>query len=46
MGETRNTYRILEGKLLGDHPLGRKRRRSEFKIKMDLREKVCEDGKG
>jgi hypothetical protein len=36
MGEKRNAYRILVGKLGGKRPLGR--RRWEDNIKMDLRE--------
>jgi hypothetical protein len=37
MGETRNAYRILVGKLEGKQPLGRPRRRWVDNIKMDLR---------
>jgi hypothetical protein len=37
MGEKRNAYRILVGKLEG-RPLGRPRRRCVDNIKMDLRE--------
>jgi hypothetical protein len=33
-----NTYRTLVGKLEGKRPLGRRRRRWEDNIKMDLRE--------
>jgi hypothetical protein len=35
MGETRNAYRILVGKLEGKRPLGRPRRRWMENIKMD-----------
>jgi hypothetical protein len=38
MGEGRNVYRALVGKLEGKRPLGRPRRRREDGIKMDLRE--------
>jgi hypothetical protein len=38
MGETRNAYRILVGKLEGKIPLGRPRRRRMDNIKMALRE--------
>jgi hypothetical protein len=38
MGEERNVYRILMGKLEGRKPLGRPRRRWEDGIRMDLRE--------
>jgi hypothetical protein len=38
MGEGRNAYRILVGKLEGRRPLGRPRRRWVDNIKMDLRE--------
>jgi hypothetical protein len=38
MGEKRNAYRILVGKLERKRPLGRPRRRSVDNIKMDLRE--------
>jgi hypothetical protein len=37
MEEKRNTYRILVGKPEGKRPLGRPRRMSVGKIKMDLR---------
>jgi hypothetical protein len=39
MGEKRNAYRILVGKLEGKKPLGIPRRRWEEKIIMDRREK-------
>jgi hypothetical protein len=38
MGEKRNAYRVLVGKLEGKIPLGRSRRRCVDNIKMDLRE--------
>jgi hypothetical protein len=38
MGEKRNVYRILVGKLEGKRPLGRTRRRWVINIKMDLKE--------
>jgi hypothetical protein len=38
MGERRGAYRALVGKLEGERPLGRPRRRWEDNIKMDLRE--------
>jgi hypothetical protein len=36
MGEKRNEYRLLVGKLEGKRPLGRPRRRWMDNIKMDL----------
>jgi hypothetical protein len=38
MGEKRNVYRLLVGKLEGKRPLGRPRRRWIDNIKMDLLE--------
>jgi hypothetical protein len=38
MGEGRGAYRFLVGRLEGKRPLGRRRRRWEDNIKMDLRE--------
>jgi hypothetical protein len=38
MGETRNAYRILVGKLVGKRPVGRPRRRWVDNIKIVLRE--------
>jgi hypothetical protein len=38
MGEMRNSYKILVGKLEGNRPLGRPRHRWKGNIKMDLRE--------
>jgi hypothetical protein len=37
MGEGRNVYRVLVGKPEGKRPVGRRRRRWEDGIKMDLR---------
>jgi hypothetical protein len=38
MGEKRNVYRLLVGKLEGKRPLGRPRRRWMYNFKMDLLE--------
>jgi hypothetical protein len=38
MGEDRGVHRVLVGKLEGNRPLGRPRRRWEDNIKMDLQE--------
>jgi hypothetical protein len=38
MGEMRNAYNILVGKIEGKRPLGRRRHRWEDNIRMDLRE--------
>jgi hypothetical protein len=38
MGEERNVYRVLTGKLEGNRPLGRPRRRWEDGIRINLRE--------
>jgi hypothetical protein len=38
MGDSRNAYKILVGKLEGRRPLGRPRRRWVVNIKMDIRE--------
>jgi hypothetical protein len=38
MGVKRNAYRILEGKPVGNRPVGRPRRRWEDNIKTDRRE--------
>jgi hypothetical protein len=43
MGERRDLYRVLVGKLEGKRPLGRPRRRREDNIKMVLQEVGCED---
>jgi hypothetical protein len=45
MGETRNAYRILVGKLEEKRPLGRPRRRGVENIKIDLRG-IGRDGMG
>jgi len=41
MEEKRGVYRVLVGKLEGKRPLGRRRRRWEDNIKMDLQEVGC-----
>jgi hypothetical protein len=41
MGERRGVYRVLVGKPEGKRPLGRRRRRWEDNIKMDLQEVGC-----
>ena len=41
MGEEREVYRILVGKLEGRRPLGRPRRRWMDNIRMDLQEVGC-----
>jgi hypothetical protein len=38
MGEGRDVYRVLVGRLEGKRPLGRPRRRWEDNIKLELRE--------
>jgi hypothetical protein len=38
MGEGRDVYRVLVGRLEGKRPLGRPRRRREDNIKLDFRE--------
>ncbi|KAJ4439738.1 hypothetical protein ANN_07866 [Periplaneta americana] len=43
MGESRNAYRMLVGRLEGKRPLGRPRRWWEDNIKMDLREVGYDD---
>ncbi|KAJ4444882.1 hypothetical protein ANN_06679 [Periplaneta americana] len=43
MGESRNAYSVLVGRLEGKRPLGRPRRRWEDNIKMDLREVGYDD---
>jgi hypothetical protein len=43
-GEKMNAYTVLTRKPLGKCPLGSPKRRSENKIKMDLRSIGCEDG--
>jgi hypothetical protein len=39
----RNAYKFVIGKSEGKRPLGRRRRRWEDNIRMDLRELGCED---
>jgi hypothetical protein len=41
MGEGRNMYRVLVRKPEGKRPLGRPRRRSEYGIKLDIKEIGC-----
>jgi hypothetical protein len=41
-GETRNSYRLLEGEPEGNGPLGRKRRRWVHNIKIDFGELSCD----
>ena len=41
MGEERGVYRVLVGKLEGNRPLGRPRRRWMDNIRMDLQEVGC-----
>jgi hypothetical protein len=41
MGERRGVCRVLVGKLEGNRPLGRPRRRWENNIKMDLQKEGC-----
>ncbi|KAJ4431219.1 hypothetical protein ANN_19816 [Periplaneta americana] len=43
-GESRKAYRVSVGRPEGKRPLGRRRRRREDNIKMDLREVGCDDG--
>jgi hypothetical protein len=38
MGDNRNAYRVLMGKPKGKRPLGKRRRRWEYNITMDIRE--------
>jgi hypothetical protein len=38
MGEDRGVHRVLEGKLEGKRPLGKRRRRWEDNIKIDFQE--------
>ena len=44
MEQSRNAYRVLEGKPEGKRSLGRPRRRREDNIKMDLREVSSDAG--
>ena len=41
MGEERGVYRVLVGKLEGNRPLGRPRRRWVDNVRMDLQEVGC-----
>jgi hypothetical protein len=41
MGEKRNSDKILVGKPEGKRPVGRRKRKSVYNIKMDLREIGC-----
>jgi hypothetical protein len=41
MGKRRGVYRVLVGKPEGKKPLGRRRRRCDDNIKMDLQEVGC-----
>jgi hypothetical protein len=43
MGETRKALRILVEISFGKWPFGRARRRYEVNIRMDLKERGCED---
>jgi ribosomal protein L15E len=43
MGEGRVVYRVLVGKPEGKRPLGRRRCRWEYNIKMDIQEVGCGD---
>jgi hypothetical protein len=43
MGEKRNAFRLLVGKLEGKRPLGRPRRRWVYNIRMDLGEVGWDD---
>ena len=44
MEQSRNAYRVLEGKPEAKKPLGSPRRRWEDNIKMDFREAGCDPG--
>ena len=44
MEQSRNTYKVLVGKLEGKRSLGRPRRRWEDNINMDLRDVGCDPG--
>jgi hypothetical protein len=41
IGEERNVYRVLVGKLEGKKPLGRPTRRWEDNIRIDLQQMAC-----